>query len=237
MRPKLQPESRQSPLSFHDLPESERPRERLLTHGAAALTTAELLAIILGTGTKQENVLRLAERLLAHYGSLRALAQATPLEMEAIQGLGRAKIAQVVAALAIGQRLMIAPTEERPIIRTSTDAAQLVLDMGSLAQEHIRIILLDTSRRVIAIPTIYIGTVNASMLRVSEIYREAITRNAPAAILVHNHPSGDPTPSPEDVQLTRTLIDAGRLLDITLLDHLIIGSHEWRSLKEMRLAF
>jgi DNA repair protein RadC len=106
-----------------------------------------------------------------------------------------------------------------------------------LPQEHVRVILLDSMRRVVAIPTIYIGTVNASVLRVSEIFREAVTRNCPAMILAHNHPAGDANPSPEDVELTRTLIAAGRLLDVMLLDHLVIGHHDWSSLKDMGLAF
>lgn len=228
---------RQNKLSLQQYPSNERPRERLSRHGAAALSASELLAIILGTGTRQENVIHLAERVLTHFGGLNGLAQAAPSELEQMHGLGAAKIAQIVAAVEIGRRMAHTSETERPIVQTSAQAVHLVKDMNSLLQEQIRVILLDTAYRVIAVPTVYIGTVNAALLRVSEVYREAIARNAPAIILVHNHPSGDPTPSPEDVELTRRLIQAGELLDITLLDHLIVGGNGWRSLKEMGLGF
>ncbi len=224
-------------LSIHDIPEADRPRERLLTQGANALSTAELLAIILRSGTAQENALRLAQRILAHYGSLQHLAQASAAELTQIKGLGDAKVAQMIAAIEFGKRLTTEKVPERPQITSAAEAAALVMDMGSLPQEHVRVILLDMARRVIAIPTIYIGTINASVLRVSEIFREAITRNVPAIILAHNHPSGDATPSPEDVDMTRTLISAGNLLDIILVDHLIIGHNHWVSLRTMGLAF
>jgi DNA repair protein RadC len=224
-------------ITISEMPGDERPRERLLAQGAASLSSAELLAIILRTGTAEENVLHLAERLLAHYNGLHGLAQAMPADLQQMKGLGAAKIAQILAALEIGKRLMTYRPGERPIINSAADAARLVLDMNHLPQEHVRVILLDSMRRVVAITTVYIGTINASVLRVSEIYREAVTRNCPAMILAHNHPAGDANPSPEDIELTRTLIAAGQLLDIVLLDHLVIGHHGWASLKEMGLAF
>jgi DNA repair protein RadC len=224
-------------ISIHHLPDSERPRERLIQHGASALSNAELLAIILRTGTASENVLHLAERLLARYQGLTGLAQTSPDELQQVPGLGLAKATQILAALEIGRRALAYIGDERPIIRNASDAARLVLDMGSLQQEQVRAILLDSARRVISIPTIYVGTLNTTVLRVSEIFREAITRNSPALLLVHNHPSGDPSPSPEDVELTRTLIAAGKLLDIQVLDHIIIGRPGWKSLKEIGLGF
>jgi DNA repair protein RadC len=224
-------------ITISAMPDDERPRERLLAQGAASLSTGELLAIILRTGTSEENVLHLAERILAQYNGLHGLAQSTPADLLQIKGLGGAKIAQILAALEVGKRLMTYRPGERPMISSAADAARLVLDMRHLPQEHVRVILLDSMRRVVAIPTIYIGTVNASVLRVSEIYREAVTRNCPAMILAHNHPAGDANPSPEDVELTRTLIAAGQLLDIVLLDHLVIGHQDWSSLKDMGLAF
>ncbi len=224
-------------ITISEMPGDERPRERLLAQGAASLSSGELLAIILRTGTVEENVLHLAERILSHYNGVHGLAQATPADLQQIKGLGAAKIAQILAALEIGKRLMTYRPGERPVINSAADAARLVLDMSHLPQEHVRVLLLDSMRRVIAIPTIYIGTVNASVLRVSEIFREAVTRNCPAMILAHNHPAGDATPSPEDVELTRTLIAAGQLLDIVLLDHLVVGHDGWASLKEMGLGF
>jgi DNA repair protein RadC len=224
-------------ISIHDMPDKERPRERLMQYGASALSNAELLAIILRTGTAQENVLHLAERILARYQGLQGLAQTSPDELQDVPGLGAAKATQILAALEIGKRSITHRGNERPIIQTAADAARLVMDMGTLRQEQVHVILLDSGQRVIAIPTVYTGTLNTSVLRVSEIFREAITRNSPAVILVHNHPSGDPSPSPEDIELTRTLIAAGNLLDIQVFDHLIIGQSRWVSLKEMRLGF
>jgi DNA repair protein RadC len=224
-------------FSIHDMPHTERPRERLIALGAASLSTAELLAIILRTGTTEENVLRLCQRILAQFDGLQGLAQATPAELQQIRGLGEAKVAQLVAVLEIGRRLLAYAPAERAIINSASDAARLLMDMGQLQQEHVRVVLLDMNRRVIATPTVYIGTLNASVLRVSEVFREAVTRNSPAMIVAHNHPSGDPSPSPEDIEITRTLIAAGKLLDIVLIDHVIIGQQEWRSLKDMGLAF
>jgi DNA repair protein RadC len=224
-------------ISIHDMPQSERPRERLMTLGAASLSSAELLAIILRTGTTQENILRLCERILANFDGLQGLGQASVAELQQIHGLGEAKTAQIVAVLEIGKRLMAYTTNERPMINSADDAAQLLMDMGHFQQEHVRVMLLDMNRRVIATPTVYIGTLNASVLRVSELFREAVTRNSPAILLAHNHPSGDPSPSPEDIEITRTLIAAGKLLDIVLIDHLIIGDQKWRSLKQMGLGF
>lgn len=224
-------------LTIHDIPNTERPRERLLNTGAASLSAAELLAIILGTGTKQENVLQLATRILAECGGLNGLARITAAELQHIKGLGNARITQILAALEIGKRLSALPLDERARIQSAADAVRIVQDMAYLTQEQVRVMLLDSNRRVIATPTIYMGTVNMSILRVAEVYREAITRNSPAMIFIHNHPSGDPQPSPEDIELTYTLIAAGKLLDIHLLDHLIIGQQAWVSLRDMGLAF
>lgn len=220
-----------------DLPAEERPRERLLRNGPRALSNAELLAILLRTGSDNENVLRLAQRILSHFGGLHHLAGVSPAELMNIRGLGEAKAAQVAAALEIGNRLAASQPAERPQVRQAADAAQLVLDMRYLSQEHVRLILLDNQNRVMAIPTVYIGTNNTSVLRVAEVFREAITRNSPALIVVHNHPAGDPDPSPEDITFTRDMVRAGELLDIHVTDHIIIGEREWRSLRELGLGF
>lgn len=224
-------------LTIQHMPESERPRERLLSQGAAALSNTELLAIILRTGSAEENALHLAQRILAQYESLNGLAQASATELAGIRGVGVAKATQIAAALEIGKRLMHFNSNNRPVINRAEDAAQLVADMCHLHQEQVRVILLDSSRRVAAIQTIYIGTLSASVVRISEIFRDAMIRNSPALILVHNHPSGDSSPSPEDIELTRTLVEAGKLLDIAVIDHIIVGSNSWVSLKEMGLVF
>lgn len=236
-RPNPPPASPEDRLSIRDLPDDERPRERLLRQGAAALSTAELLAILLRTGTARENVMRLAERLLAQCGGLHGLTQVTPEQLQAINGLGEAKATQILAAVELGRRLASRPNSDRAAVHSAADAARLVDDMRHLPQEHIRVILLDSARQVIAIPTVYIGTVSLSVLRVPELFREAIARSAAALVIAHNHPSGDPAPSPEDVEVTRSLVAAGNLLELPVLDHIIVARRGWRSLKDLGLGF
>ncbi|MFN2224744.1 MAG: RadC family protein, partial [Anaerolineae bacterium] len=154
------------------------------------------------------------------------------------RGLGPAKVAQIKAALELGRRLLAQSPEERPQIRSPADAANMVMsEMSWLEQEHLKVMLLDTKNRVLGTPTVYIGSLNTSMVRVGELFREAIRANCASLIVVHNHPSGDPTPSPEDVAVTRQIAEAGKLLDIELLDHLIIGQQRFVSLKERGLGF
>lgn len=225
-------------VTISKLPAAERPRERLEHFGAAALANAELLAILLRTGTTRENVLQLATRLLAQYGGLTGLARAGFAELCQERGLGAAKVTQIKAALELGRRLVVASPETRPQVRSPADAANLIMaEMSLLEQEQLRTLLLDTKNRVLSSPTLYIGSLNTNHLRVGELFREAIRANCAAIIVAHNHPSGDPTPSPEDVQITREIIAAGEMLDIGVLDHLIIGNHRYVSLKERGLGF
>ena len=224
--------------TIHDLPQGERPRERLEHYGAGALSSAELLAIILRVGTGGENVVRVAERLLARYEGLPGLAQATVSELCQEKGIGQAKAVQIKAALELGRRLLVTAPHERPQMRSPADAANLLMaELSLLPQEHLRTVLLDTRNRVISIPTIYVGSLNTAQVRVGEMFREAIRANCAGMIVVHNHPSGDPTPSPEDVQVTRMIVEAGSLLNIDVLDHLIIGRQRFVSLKERGLGF
>lgn len=223
--------------TIHQLPDDERPRERLLARGADVLSTTELLAIILRAGTAQENALQLAGRILAEFDGLPGLARSQAAELVQLHGLGSAKATQILAALELGRRASAIQPEKKPRINSAAQAVQFVQDMMHLTQEQVRVILLDSARQVITTQTVYIGTVNTSVIRISEIYREAIMRNSPALILAHNHPSGDPSPSPEDIELTRAMIAAGELLDIHFVDHLIIGRNGWRSLREMQLGF
>ncbi len=203
-----------------------------MASGAAALSNAELLAVIIRTGTPYEDAIRLAERILVRYDGLYGLAQANIAELHEVIGLGSAKIAQIIAALELSKRLTTAPASEPPTITSAADAAHYVSDMEFLTQEHVRVILLNSARHVVAVPTAYIGTISVTVLRPAEIFREAVRHSSPALILAHNHPSGDPTPSPEDIELTRTLAAAGRLLDITLVDHIIVGRRRWVSLRD-----
>lgn len=224
-------------LSIHNMPESDRPRERLIAEGAGVLSNAELLAILLRTGTAEENALHLAERILARHDGLHGLARISVSELIQLKGVGAAKAAQIAAALEIAKRLVAFSPNHRPIIRRAEDAATFLADMRSLPQEQVRLMLLDSSQHLITIQTIYVGTLNASVIRIAELFREPIIRNSPAVILVHNHPSGDPAPSPEDIELTRSIISAGALLDIAVLDHVIIGHDTWSSMKELGLVF
>ncbi|NLF66492.1 MAG: DNA repair protein RadC [Chloroflexi bacterium] len=225
-------------LLIRDMPRDERPRERLMHSGPEALSTTELLAITLRTGVGGENVVRLAERLLVQFNGLTGLARASINELCAVHGIGPAKAIDIKAAFEIGRRLLAAAPEERRRITSPADAANLLMaEMMLLEQEQLRLILLDTRNRVLQMPVIYVGSLNASVVRVGELFRAAIRENAAAIIVVHNHPSGDPSPSPEDIQVTRQLASAGRLLDIELLDHIIIGRQRYVSLKERGLGF
>ena len=224
--------------TIKDMPVGERPRERLERYGAGSLSNAELLAILLRVGVEGESAIGLGTRLLAQFGGLAGLARASLAELRAVRGLGLAKAAQLKAAMELGKRLLLASPEERPQVRSPADVANLLmLEMSFLEQEHMRLVLLDTKNRVLGMPTIYIGSLNTSMIRVGELFREAIRQNCAAIIVVHNHPSGDPTPSPEDVLVTKQIVEAGKLLDIEVLDHLIIGQQRYVSLKERRLGF
>jgi DNA repair protein RadC len=223
---------------IRDLPAGERPRERLAHAGEGALSTTELLAIILRTGVGGESVLEMARRLLSRYGGLPGLARASFAELQAEKGLGEAKTAQLKAALELGRRVLLAAPEDRFVVRSPADVAQLLMaEMSHLEQEHFRVLYLDTRNRLIGTETVYVGSLNASHIRVGEVFRDAIKRNCAAIIVVHNHPSGDPTPSPEDVEVTRQLVTAGNLLDIEVLDHLVIGQQRFVSLRERGLGF
>lgn len=179
--------------TIRELPLGERPRERLEYHGPGALSTAELLAIVLRVGIDGENVLRMAERLLAGFDGLPGLAQATVGELCLEKGIGPAKAVQIKAALELGRRLLVAAPQERPQVRSPSDAANLLMaEMSLLPQEHLRTVLLDTRNRVLSIPTIYIGSLNTAAVRVGEVFRNAIKANAAAMIVAHNHPSGAP---------------------------------------------
>lgn len=224
--------------TIKDMPAGERPRERLIRAGEGALSTAELLAIILRTGVGGESVLDMARRLLSSYDGLPGLARASFAELKAERGLGNAKTAQLKAALELGRRILLATPEERFVVRSPSDVAQLLMaEMSHLEQENFRVLYLDTRNRLLGSDTMYVGSLNASHIRVGEVFREAIKRNCAAVIVAHNHPSGDPSPSQEDVEVTRRLITAGDLLNIEVLDHLVIGQQRFVSLRERGLGF
>jgi len=225
-------------LRIRDLPAQERPRERLRQHGPASLSNPELLAIVLRVGSGRESAIALATRLLARWGGLVGLARASFGELCAEHGMGEAKAAQVKAALELGRRLLAAAPEERPIVRSPADVANLLLaEMALLEQEHLRVVLLSTRNHVLGVPEVYKGTVNSAQVRVADIFREAVREGCPAIVVVHNHPSGDPEPSREDVEVTRQMVLAGELLGIEVLDHLVLARAGYVSLRERRLGF
>lgn len=223
---------------IRDMAVSDRPRERLILVGERSLSVSELLAIVIRTGVGGENVIRLAERTLAHFGGLPGIARASIKELTQVKGIGPAKAVEIKASLELGRRLIATTPKERPTVTSPSDAANLLMtEMSLLEQEHLRLVLLDTRNHVLSMPTIYIGSLNTSVVRVGELFRAAIKENAAALIVVHNHPSGDPSPSPEDVQVTGQIVSAGKLLDVDVLDHIIIGRQRFVSLKERGLGF
>ena len=225
-------------LRIKELPPSEQPRERLRDYGPAALSDAELLAILLRVGVVGTNVVQLAQQLLTERGGWPGLMRAEYTDLCRQHGVGEAKAATLKAALEIGRRLLLMEHEQRVQIKSPTDVAQLLmLEMSHLDQEHLRTVLLDTKNRVQGISTVYVGSLNTSLIRVGEVFKEALKKNSAALIVVHNHPSGDPTPSPEDVLVTREIVAAGQLLDIEVLDHLVIGHGRFISLRERGLGF
>ncbi len=221
-----------------DMAETDRPRERLAKHGANTLTTPELLAILLRVGVPGENVVQLAQRLLMTFDGLDGLHRA-PFEVVCEQrGIGPAKAAQIKAALELGRRFRLDTSNEQASIHSPADAAALVqFDMSVLEQEELWVILLDSRNRVLHIEKVYRGSVNTSQVRIGELFRAAIRRNAAALVVVHNHPSGDPTPSPDDVAVTRAISSAGKLRDFEVLDNEVLGVGGYVSLKERGLGF
>src|SRR5690625_257144 len=218
---------------IRDVPREERPRERLLKYGAKHLSNQELLAILLVSGTKDESVMSLAHRVLMHFEGIKLLKDATIEELTSIKGIGPAKGVMILSAIELSRRLHTFKPEEQTIIRSPKDGADYVMEeMRSLKQEHFVVLFLSTKNEVIHQQTIFIGSLNTSVVHPREVFREAVKRSAAAIICLHNHPSGDPTPSQEDIHVTRRLADSGKMMGIELLDHIIIGNRKFTSLKE-----
>lgn len=228
-------------LRIAEMPTDERPRERLRNYGAQSLSHAELIAILLRTGTSRESALDMAGRIMTQYGTLRGLAGATFGELVQLDGIGEAKAAQIMAGLELGLRLRNDPRLEKRPVNNPQDVFDMLGDeMSLLTQEHLRVILLDTKNRVTEVHEVYKGNVNSSMVRAAEVFRAAVKANATAMLLVHNHPSGNPTPSAQDAHVTADLVKAGQLLGIDVLDHIIIGhpaEKAFVSLKEQGIGF
>lgn len=221
-----------------DMEEGDRPRERLARYGATQLSNPELLAILLRVGVEGENAVHMADRILNENHGLIGLYRTSYLELCDQHGIGPAKAAQLLAAIELGKRIALADKDIQRTIHGPQDVYdELVFDMLALDQEELRVLIMDTRNHILEIETIYKGSVNSSQVRIAEVFKGAIKKNATSIIIVHNHPSGDPSPSPEDIALTRAIIQAGKLLDIDVLDHIVIGHKLFVSMKEKGFAF
>lgn len=228
--------SRPRAVKISDLPAHERPRERLFRAGEKALNDRELLAILLGSGTREMSALGLADQMLAREGSLRTLATRRPEELRKIEGVGTAKAARLRAAFELARRLPLQAQQERVAIRHPGDVAALLMaDMRDRDREVFKIVMLDTKHRILFIDTLSVGDLSGTLVHPRELFKNVIRHSSAAIILVHNHPSGDPEPSPEDLDLTARILAGGRLLGIEVLDHIIIGDNTYVSLKERGL--
>ena len=222
------------PRAIRELPPAERPRERLAHRGPGGLTSAELIALLWGSGTRGTSAVDLAATALDRY----VKPNSPNNNRKALPGVGVARAAQLAAAFELGRRLLADWPSGRWTIRSPVDVAdRLILQMGRLEREELRVVLLNAKNVVLRVVTVYQGNVSASLVRVGELYRDAVRMSASGIILVHNHPSGDPTPSPDDLHLTAEALAAGKLLDIDLLDHLVIGHAAYVSLRDRGVAF
>ncbi|RKL65908.1 hypothetical protein CR203_17700 [Salipaludibacillus neizhouensis] len=221
------------PMMIRDVPKSERPRERLVRDGPQALSNQDLIALLLGSGTKSESVIQLSARVIQHFDGLKLLKEASIKELMDIRGIGEAKAVQLKAALELGRRIHQYPAEDRYVIRSPEDVSNYMMEeMRHLQQEHFICLYLNTKNQVIHKQTIFIGSLNASIVHPREVFKEAFRYSAASIICLHNHPSGDPSPSKEDIDVTKRLIESGRMIGIEVLDHIIIGDHRFISLKE-----
>ncbi|HEY3375804.1 MAG TPA: DNA repair protein RadC [Candidatus Aquicultor sp.] len=225
-----------SHITIKQLPPDVRPRERLIQFGAGSLSNAELLAIVVGTGTKNKNTVQVSEALLTHFETLGSLGSSTIEELCGVSGIGKAKATKILAALELGRRAGMVSPAERVTIGCPEDVARLLMpEMRYLDREHFRALILNIKHQVIKIVDISIGSLNASVVHPRELFKAVVRHSGAAVIVVHNHPSGDPTPSSEDIAVTKRLKEAGAILGIELLDHIVLGDGRFVSLNEYNL--
>ncbi|MFJ7509777.1 DNA repair protein RadC [Peribacillus simplex] len=220
-------------MLIRDYPKEERPRERFLQDGPQSLSNQELLALLLRTGSREESVLQLSGRLINSFKGLRLLKEASVEELTVIKGIGEAKAIQILASVELGRRINKLNDQDRYVIRSPEDGANYCMEeMRFLSQEHFVCLYLNTKNQVLQKTTVFIGSLNASIVHPREVFKEAFKRSAASIICLHNHPSGDPSPSREDIEVTKRLVECGKIIGIEVLDHIIIGEHKYVSLKE-----
>lgn len=223
---------------IRDMPTDERPRERLRMRGPESLNNAELIAILLRTGVAGENVVSVAQRLLTRFEGLRGLGKVGYGELASERAMGGAKAAQLIAAIELGKRVMQASPGERRVIRAAEDVhAMLFGEMALLEQEHVRVILLTTRNEVVSVRDVYKGNISSAVVRPGDVFRDAVREGCPNIVITHNHPSGDPSPSAEDAALTKLLVEAGKMLGVEVLDHVIIARRGFVSLRDRKMGF
>jgi DNA repair protein RadC len=224
-------------FTVRDLPLSERPRERLLKLGSEALSAQEILALILGRGIKGESVMVTSQKLLSRFGNLKGIANASVEELSEIKGVGLAKAAQIKAALELSKRLEgDAGERQKPMVKSPEDVVKIVKSqLKGKKKEHFLVLCLDTRNRVINCKPVSMGSLDTSIVHPREVFKEAVSSSAASVIFVHNHPSGDPEPSKEDVELTKRLVKAGEIIGIDVLDHIVVCDRSYLSLKAKNL--
>ena len=228
--------SKDSSFTVHDLPKQERPRERLKRFGPEALSAQELLALIIGRGVSKKSVMTIAQELLVRFGNIKAISEATLEELSQIKGIGFAKAAQIKACFELGKRQDLEPELKDFNIQDPQSVVKAIqTSIKDKAKEHFKLILLNTRNKIIGISTISIGTLNSNLVHPREVFKEAISHSAASVVLVHNHPSGDPEPSEDDLTITKRLTEAGKILGIEVLDHIIVTKNGFFSFKEKGL--
>lgn len=223
--------------TIKDMPKEERPREKLYKYGPKMLSNSELLAIIIRTGSKKNTALELSNRVLSlDQSGLEFLSQSSLEELMAVEGIGRCKAAQILSAIELGKRLAAYNKQDSLQITSPLDVVNLLMEeMRNFKKEYFKIIMLNIKNKIIAINDISIGSLNSSIVHPREVFKDAIKRSSASIILTHNHPSGDPTPSRQDIAVSKRLYECGELLGIKVLDHIIIGNNKYISLKEKNL--
>jgi len=228
--------NKDSSFTVRDLPRQERPRERLQKFGPEALSAQELLALVIGRGIPKKSVMSIAQELLVKFGNVRAISHATIEELSQIRGIGLAKAAQIKACFELGKRQDLEPESIDFDIKDPQSVVKAIrASIKDKAKEHFKLILLNPRNRIIGISTISIGTLNASLVHPREVFKDAITHSAASVVLPHNHPSGDPEPSEDDIKITKKLVESGKILGIEVIDHIIIGKNNFCSYKERGL--